>query len=72
MGLIVVMQKVLENFMFNTLPRAVAIAVIANLVVVASVIASGLHGVHAENALFENIQAVCLIFAALLLSLIHI
>ena len=55
--------------MFNTLPRAVAIAVIANLVVVASVIASGLHGVHAENALFENIQAVCLIFAALLYAL---
>ena len=44
--------------MFNTFPRAVAIAVIANLVVVASVIASGFHGVHAENALFENIQAV--------------
>ena len=55
--------------MFNTFPRAVAIAVIANLVVVASVISSGFHGVHAENALFENIQAVCLIFAALLYSL---
>ena len=55
--------------MVNTLPRAVAIAVIANLVVVASVIASGFHGVHAENALFENIQAVCLIFAALLYAL---
>lgn len=63
------MQKYLENFMFTTLPRVVAIALTANLVVIASVIASGLHGVHAENGLFENIQAVCLIFAALLYAL---
>jgi hypothetical protein len=55
--------------MLTTLPRVVVIAVIANLAVIASVIASDLHGVHAENALFENIQAVCLIFAALLYAL---
>lgn len=55
--------------MLTTLPRFVVIAVIANLAVIASVIASDLHGVHAENALFENIQAVCLIFAALLYAL---
>ena len=55
--------------MLTTLPRFVVIAVIANLAVIASVIASDLHGVHAENALFENIQAVCLISAALLYAL---
>ena len=55
--------------MLTTLPRVVVIAAIANLAVIASVIASDLHGVHAENALFENIQAVCLIFAALLYAL---
>ena len=52
--------------MLNTAPRAVFTAVVINLVVIASVIVSGQHGVHAENALFENIQAVCLVFAALL------
>jgi hypothetical protein len=55
--------------MLTTLPRVVVIAAIANLAVIASVIASDLHGVHAENALFENIQAVCLISAALLYAL---
>ncbi len=52
--------------MLNTAPRAVSAAIVINLVVIASVIASGQHGVHAENGLFENIQAVYLISAALL------
>ena len=52
--------------MIDTLPRAVFAALVTNLVVIASVIASGRHDVHAENALFENIQAVCLIFSAIL------
>jgi hypothetical protein len=52
--------------MIDTLPRTVFAALVTNLVVIASVIASGKHDIHAENALFENIQAVCLIFAAIL------
>ena len=52
--------------MIDTLPRTVFAALVTNLVVIASIIASGKHDIHAENALFENIQAVCLIFAAIL------